>query len=159
LAFLARRSLFIDDREGLFRVVPPSVDGIFMQHVEGSCGKMVFARLSRGEDLVASIRAVADARKIAAGAFFAIGTLSQASFYFYRPKPAPVTLTKPLEIVACSGSVSRRGNETRVHGHIDVTDAEYRSQGGHLLEGSIVDAMAFVVIFELAGADLSDLGM
>jgi len=130
-----------------------------MQHVEGRCGKMVLVRLSRGEDLVTSIRAVADARQITAGAFFAIGTLSQASFYFYRPKPRPITLTKPLEIVACSGSISRRGDETRVHGHIDVTDAEFRSQGGHLLEGSIVDAMAFVAIFELVGADLSEIGL
>jgi predicted DNA-binding protein with PD1-like motif len=130
-----------------------------MQHVEGKCGKMVFVRLSRGEDLVTSIREVADARNITAGAFFAIGTLSQAQFYFYRPKPSPVTITEPLEIVACSGSISRRGDETRVHGHLDVTDAKYRSQGGHLLEGSIVDAMAFVAIFELEGADLSELGM
>jgi len=140
-------------------VVSNSFEGFFMKHVEGSCGKMVFVRLSRGEDLVKSIRTVVDARNISAGAFFAIGTLSEAHFYFYRPKPSPVTIKKPLEIVACSGSISRRGNETRVHGHIDVTDSDFRSQGGHLLEGSIVDAMAFVVIFELEGVDISELGL
>ncbi|MEE9510166.1 MAG: PPC domain-containing DNA-binding protein [Candidatus Bathyarchaeia archaeon] len=130
-----------------------------MKHVEGSSGKMVFVQLSQGEDLVKSIEKVVDARNISAGAFFAIGTLSEASFYFYRPKPTPITIKKPLEIVACSGSISPRGSKRRVHGHIDVTDSEFRSQGGHLLEGSIVDAMAFVVIFELVGADISELGL
>lgn len=130
-----------------------------MNHVEGRCGKVVFAKLSKGEDLIRSIREVAEERNISAGAFFAIGTLSKASFYFYRPKPSPVTLKEPLEIVACSGSISRRGSETTVHGHIDVTDSKFRSQGGHLLEGSIVDAMAFAVIFELEGADLSKIGI
>ncbi|MEE8569930.1 MAG: PPC domain-containing DNA-binding protein [Candidatus Bathyarchaeia archaeon] len=130
-----------------------------MKHVEGSTGKMVFVQLSQGEDLVKSIEKVVDARNISAGAFFAIGTLSEASFYFYRPKPSPITIKKPLEIVACSGSISPRGSKRRVHGHIDVTDSEFRSQGGHLLEGSIVDAMAFVVIFELVGADISELGL
>jgi len=130
-----------------------------MKHIEGRCGRVVFARLSKGEDLIRSIKEVAEERNISAGAFFAIGTLSQASFYFYRPEPNPVTLEEPLEIVACSGSISRRGHETLVHGHIDVTDSEFRSRGGHLLEGSVVDAMAFVVIIELEGADLSSIGI
>jgi len=130
-----------------------------MKHIEGRCGKVVFAKLSKGEDLVKSIRKVAEERNISYGVFFAIGTLSKISFYFYRPKPNPVTLEKPLEIVACSGSISQKELETRVHGHIDVTDSEFRSQGGHLLEGSIVDAMAFVVIFELEGADPRIIGI
>ena len=130
-----------------------------MNHVEGKCGRVVFVRLSKGEDLVKSIREVADKRNISAGAFFAIGTLSQVSFYFYHPKPSPVTLKKPLEIVACSGSISRRERETRVHAHVDVTDSDFKSQGGHLLEGSIVDAMVFAVIFELEGADPSEIGI
>ncbi|MEE8323778.1 MAG: PPC domain-containing DNA-binding protein, partial [Candidatus Bathyarchaeia archaeon] len=84
-----------------------------MKHVEGSSGKMVFVQLSQGEDLVKSIEKVVDARNISAGAFFAIGTLSEASFYFYRPKPSPITIKKPLEIVACSGSISPRGSKRR----------------------------------------------
>ena len=121
-----------------------------MEYVEGRCGRVICARISKGEDLIKSIEEIAEKKNISAGAFFAIGTLSQARFYFYRPKPTPVTLKQPLEIVACSGSISK----ARVHGHIDVTDDEFRSRGGHLLEGSIVDAMVFVTIFELEGASL-----
>jgi len=44
-----------------------------------------------------------------------------------------------------------------VHGHIDVTDEGYRSFGGHLLKGSIIDAIGYVAIFELAAASLVDL--
>jgi len=136
-----------------------SVRPYSMDHIEGRCGKVVFAKLSKGEDLIRSIRKVAEERKISAGAFFAIGTLSQASIYFYHPKPSPVTIKKPLEIVACSGSISKEGNETIVHAHVDVTDSEFKSQGGHLMEGSTVDARAFLVIFELEGADPSKIGI
>lgn len=130
-----------------------------MKHIEGRCNKVVFVRLDKGEDLIKSIRDAAEERSISAGAFFAIGTLSQVSFYFYHPHPSPITLKKPLEIVACSGSISRSERETRVHGHIDVTDSKFKSQGGHLLEGSIVDAMVFVVIFGLEGVTPSDIGI
>ena len=126
-----------------------------MKHVEGRCGRVIFARLFKGEDLIKSIKEAAEERNITAGAFFAIGTLSQVVLYYYHPKPHPITLKKPLEIVACSGSISKEGNETIVHAHIDVTDSEFKSQGGHLGEGSLVDARAFLVVFELEGADPS----
>lgn len=131
-----------------------------VEHIEGKCGRVVFVRLSKGEDLIASITRVAEERNISGGAFFAIGTLSQVAFYFYHPKPRPVTLKKPFEIVSCSGSISPIEHEgSRVHGHIDVTDSGFKSQGGHLLRGSTVDAMVFVVIFELEGADPSKIGL
>lgn len=40
-------------------------------------------------------------------------------------------------------------DEILVHVYINVTDSEYKSMGGHLLESSIVDAMAFVTIIEM----------
>ena len=120
-----------------------------MKYIKGPIGKMVLAKLEQGEDLIKSIRRIAEETKITTGSFYAIGTLSTAHFYFYRPTPIPIKIKEQLEIVACIGSISQRGDETLVHGHIDVTDSEYKSIGGHLLEGSIVDAMAFVTIIEL----------
>ena len=64
-----------------------------------------------------------------------------------------------MEIVACTGSISHEDGEAKVHGHIDVTDSEFKSQGGHLLEGSIIDAMAFLTIFEMKSANLSQIGL
>jgi hypothetical protein len=127
-----------------------------MKYVEGRTARMIGARLEPGEDLLISIRNVAEKTGITSAAFFAIGTLTKASFYFYIG-PKPITIEKPLEIVSCAGSITKVGEKTIVHGHIDVTDEEYRSYGGHLLEGSIIDRMGFVAIFELLGASLADL--
>ncbi|UCH02940.1 MAG: DNA-binding protein [Candidatus Bathyarchaeota archaeon] len=130
-----------------------------MEFVEAKCGQVICAKLSQGEDLIKSIREIAETKNISAGAFFAIGTLSQARFYFYRPTPSPITLKEPLEIVACSGSISQKQGKMRVHGHIYVTDEAFRSRGGHLLEGSIVDSMVFVTIFEFEGVSLNAIGI
>jgi predicted DNA-binding protein with PD1-like motif len=120
-----------------------------MKYIEGNIGRIILAKLEQGEDLIKSIQRIAEETQIAVGSFYAIGTLSTAHFYFYRPTPNPVIIEEELEIVACIGSISQKGDETLVHGHIDVTDSEFKSMGGHLLEGSIVDAMAFVTIIEL----------
>jgi uncharacterized protein len=130
-----------------------------MKYVEGDVGRVVFAHLEKGDDLLLSVKKLAEERDIKAGAWYAIGTLSKARFYFYRPKPNPITLEEPLEIVACLGSISHHEGAANVHGHIDVTDSEFKSRGGHLLEGSIVDAMAFLSICEMKGADPSQIGL
>jgi predicted DNA-binding protein with PD1-like motif len=128
-----------------------------MKYVEGRSARMICARLVQGEDLLITIRNLAEETGITSAAFFVIGTLTKANFYFYHPQPKPITIEKPLEIVSCSGSISKIDGKTIVHGHIDVTDSEYKSYGGHLLEGSIIDVMGFVAIFELMGANLADL--
>ncbi len=130
-----------------------------MKYAEGKVGKVLLVKLEKGDDLLLSIKKVAEENSIKVGSWYAIGTLSTANFYFYRPKPSPILLEEPLEIVACSGSISSRGNETIVHGHIDVTDDKYESHGGHLLEGSFVDAMAFITILEVIGANLSSIDL
>jgi len=130
-----------------------------MKHIEGDVGRVVLAHLEKGDDLLLSVKRVAEERNIVAGAWYAIGTLTKAHFYFYRPEPNPITLEEPLEIVACAGSISKEDGKTKVHGHIDVTDSEFKSRGGHLLEGSIVDAMAFVTIFEVKDVDPSQIDL
>jgi hypothetical protein len=130
-----------------------------MKHIEGNVGRIVVARLEKGDDLLLSVKEIAEERGIKGGSWYAIGTLDRAHFYFYRPEPKPIILEEPLEIVACAGSISFREGAHVVHGHIDITDSEFKSRGGHLLEGSLVDAMAFVTIFEILGADPADIGI
>ena len=130
-----------------------------MKHIEGEVGRVIFAHLEKGDDLLLSVKRLAEERDIMAGTWYAIGTLTEAHFYFYRPKPNPIKLEEQLEIVACAGSISQEDGEVKVHGHIDVTDSEFKSKGGHLLEDSIVDAMAFLTIFEMKNADLSQIGI
>jgi predicted DNA-binding protein with PD1-like motif len=69
--------------------------GYGMRFVEGRAARMIGARLERGEDLMIAIRELAVKTGVKSGAWFAIGTLSRACFYFYRPKPMPTLIEKP----------------------------------------------------------------
>ena len=126
---------------------------IIMKYAEGQIGKIIIAKLETGDDLLLSIKTITEKNKIKTGSWYAIGTLQKAHFYFYKPKPIPILLNEPLEIVACAGSISYNDEEIIVHGHIDVTDKSFKSQGGHLLEGSIVDVGVFLTILEVKDID------
>jgi len=122
-----------------------------LEYVSGSFGRMIVARLSPREDLVGSIRSIAERENIQSGVFSAIGTVSQAHFYFYAPKRSPVLLKEPLEIISCIGSISLEEGRPFVHGHISVSDSKYHCYGGHLLEETLIDRVAEVFILELSG--------
>ena len=124
---------------------------MLLEYLSGSFGRMVVAKLSPGEDLIESVQGLAERENVQSGVFFVIGTLSQAHFYFYAPKPRPVLLEEPLEIISCVGNISLREGEPFVHAHISVSDSKYLCYGGHLLEGSLVDRVAEVFILELVG--------
>jgi predicted DNA-binding protein with PD1-like motif len=82
---------------------------------------MIAARLSKGEDLIGSIRNIAERERVCSGVFSAIGTVSQAHFYFYAPKRTPILLKEPLEIVSCIGSISlEEGEAFRTWSHLDL---------------------------------------
>ncbi|MEM2905524.1 MAG: DUF296 domain-containing protein [Candidatus Bathyarchaeia archaeon] len=118
---------------------------------EGRAGRVVFARLSPGDDLIAGLKEIAARTGVTWGVFTIIGTLKQVSMGFYSPTMRPVLMTEPLEILSCIGSISRRADDYVVHAHIDVSDSKLHSYGGHLLEGSQVDKAGEVALFELQG--------
>ena len=122
-----------------------------MEYMSGSFGRMVVAKLSPGEDLIESIRSLAEQENIQSGIFFVIGTLSQAHFYFYAPKKRPVMLKEPLEIISCIGNISVKEGQPFVHAHISVSDSKYLCYAGHLLEDSLIDRVGEVFILELSG--------
>ena len=51
----------------------------------------------------------------------------------------------PLEILSINGTVSVE----RIHLHITVSDENYKVYGGHLMDGSIVNTTAEIVIIDL----------
>ena len=51
----------------------------------------------------------------------------------------------PLEILSLNGTVSVE----RIHLHITVSDENYQVYGGHLMDGSIVNTTAEIVIIDL----------
>lgn len=109
--------------------------------------KVVCRRLHRGDDLLASIRAIAQTEKIEAGVVLSgVGCVSQA-----RVRDASGVnvreLNRRFEIVSLNGTVS----QTRCHLHIALSDENLTTVGGHLLEGCIVNTTCELIIGVLDG--------
>lgn len=104
--------------------------------------RTICRRLHRGDDLMGSIRAIAQAEQIAAGVILSgVGCVSRA-----RIRDASGVqvreLDRDFEIVSLNGTVS----QTRCHVHIALADESLATIGGHLLEGCIINTTCELVI-------------
>lgn len=120
-----------------------------MSIVSANQGRTIICRLKYESDLLESIKEVADHNNIASATFSAIGAVKKASISFYDQREKryrEMTIDKPLEVLVCSGNVGKLGNETLVHGHITLSDAQGQAWGGHLTKGTEVFAVELVMI-------------
>lgn len=102
-------------------------------------------RLKPGEDLKKELFDWAVRNKIKAAIVLgAVGSLKPAKLRYAGRKKASV-LRGPLEICALSGTISPDG----LHLHLVVSDKNGRTFGGHVLEGSLINTTAELVLGEL----------
>lgn len=104
-------------------------------------------RLRRGDDLLLSIRKLAEQQQINAGVVLsAVGCISQG-----RVRDASgVTIrdiTEHCEILSLDGTVSAK----RCHLHIALSKEDLSAIGGHLCTGCIINTTCELVIAELPG--------
>ena len=104
-------------------------------------------RLHRGEDLLLSIRALAEEQGIAAGVVLsAVGCISEG-----RVRDASGVTIREIrdhcEIVSLNGTVSAK----RCHLHIALSREDLSTLGGHLCAGCIVNTTCELVIGEIPG--------
>ena len=104
-------------------------------------------RLHRGEDLLLSIRQLAQQAGIRAGVVLsAVGCISQG-----RVRDASGVnlqdIPEHCEIVSLNGTVSA----ARCHLHIALSREDLSTIGGHLTEGCIINTTCELVIAELPG--------
>ena len=107
-------------------------------------------RLRRGMDLMSSIKALCEAKNIAAGVVLsAVGCISEG-----RVRDASgVTIreiTDHCEIVSLNGTVSKE----RCHLHIALSKEDLSTIGGHLCEGCIINTTCELVIAEIPGTTI-----
>lgn len=109
--------------------------------------RTVCLRLHRGDDLLASIRALAERENIAAGVVLsAVGCVLRA-----RVRDASGVNIREIdehcEIVSLNGTVSA----ARCHLHIALSNASLATFGGHLVTGCIINTTCELVIGILDG--------
>ena len=104
-------------------------------------------RLRRGDDLLLSIKDIAQKKNIRAGVVLsAVGCLSRG-----RVRDASGVTIRDIEdhceIVSLNGTVS----EQRCHLHIALSKENLSTVGGHLTTGCIINTTCELVIAELPG--------
>ena len=108
-------------------------------------------RLTRGDDLLGSIREYAAAHGIRAAAILSgVGCVTRAVI---RDASGVNTheLSGRYEIVSITGTVSAE----RTHLHIALAGEDMQVVGGHLCEGTIVNTTCEVVLLEIPGIAFS----
>lgn len=100
-------------------------------------GDTIVLCLVRGEDVLASIRAVCDAERVRLAEISALGAADYAEvgvYHLAEKRFLPRTLEGEMEICALTGSVTRRGTELYLHLHGSLADADGNVYGGHVNE-------------------------
>ena len=107
-------------------------------------------RLHRGDDLLLSIKELAQEKHIKAGVVLsAVGCVLQA-----RLRDASGVnireIEEQCEIVSLNGTVS----EKRCHLHLALSKEDLSTVGGHMVEGCIINTTCELVIAELPGQQI-----
>ncbi len=102
----------------------------------------IATRLTQGIDLKAAIEQLVSLHKIQAGSIAScVGCLSTVNLRLAGAQKT-LQLNEPLEIVSLMGTLTANHQ----HIHISVAHANGNVVGGHLLEGSLIDTTAELII-------------
>ncbi len=100
-------------------------------------------RLEVGDDIVKSLKAFAETRRIRAAFFEGIGSLNSAKLGHYDFNETKTyryeTFREDLEILTLSGNVSTLNRQALPHAHVTLGRRDFSVIGGHLEEGSVAN--------------------
>ena len=98
-------------------------------------GDKIALRLDPGEELLDRISEVCRRQGVRFGSITGIGAANHVTIGFYnleKQEYSEKDLDSPMEITSILGDVSRKDGEVYLHVHINVSDEEGRTFGGHL---------------------------
>ncbi|WP_425628063.1 PPC domain-containing DNA-binding protein [Vibrio neptunius] len=102
----------------------------------------IAVRLTKGQDLKKQIQSLVTEHKIQAGTIAScVGCLEQVSLRLAGAEQS-ITLTQPFEIVSVMGTLT----PNHQHIHISVADSNGKVIGGHLLDNSLIDTTAELIL-------------
>ena len=114
--------------------------------------RTIVLRLFTGEDILDSIKRIADEYNIRGASLSLIGAVSKVVLGYFdmeNREYRTFTVDEDLEVVSCVGNISRLEDGTVVvHAHMVTADSEGRCYGGHVMRGCEVSATIEVVITE-----------
>lgn len=105
-------------------------------------GTKVIVRIDRGEEIVDKLKQICKDLNIKLGTITGIGAVDEATMGLYdveTKKYHSSELTGDHEIAPLSGNISTMNDKPYLHLHVNLSDKDHRSFGGHL-NSAIVSA-------------------
>ncbi len=123
---------------------------------EFSVKKVFMGSIEKGEDLLFALKKLAIDNEINAGRIEILGFVSEANVGYFNSKTKQLDFVKyrrPMNIVACTGTISEKEDQPYVHLHMALSDSDGNMYGGHLADGTIVYSAEFTIaVYEGAKA-------
>ncbi len=113
----------------------------------------ILVRLDPGDEVVASLEAVAQKENIELAMVQGLGALNRVVMGVYdivAQEFKATTLEGALEMISVTGTLDTMGAEHYSHFHIAVGDENGRAYGGHLKE-AVISATGEIIVTKLPG--------
>ena len=123
-----------------------------MRHHDFGGGRHVL-RLDPGEDVLESIRHLAEKERITAGTLSGLGSVDVVTLGFLDPKENAYSkrrFEERMEVASLAGSLSMDGDRVHVHLHAVVAPREFLAYAGHVHDAK-VGAVLEVFLTSLPG--------
>jgi uncharacterized protein len=116
-------------------------------------GDRYVVRLEKGEEIAETLKRFCVYQNVTAGSLVGIGAARDPTLSFFDMKTGKYkakTLKGDFEVLSLAGNIATKSGQPVVHLHINVTDKNCKSFGGHL-QSATVSVTCEVVISLLKG--------
>lgn len=103
-------------------------------------GSTIMARLDRGDNIMESLTAIAEAEAIKAGSVSAIGAVDKAIISYFlidEQRYDTQTFEEPFEVLSLNGTLTTVDEKPHQHVHIVLGRSDFSTIGGHLQEATV----------------------
>ncbi|WP_072725312.1 PPC domain-containing DNA-binding protein [Tepidibacter thalassicus] len=116
-------------------------------------GNKYVLRIDKGEKIVDTLKQFCIDNKITLGTIHGIGATNKATIGFFNLNTKEYNSTELIgdyEITCIIGNISTKNGEVYLHLHINLSDENYKTFGGHLTE-AVVSATCEIIIDVIDG--------
>jgi predicted DNA-binding protein with PD1-like motif len=107
------------------------------------------AILDTGEEILASLKQLANTAQLAGSSFKAIGALSRVELGWFnwetKKYQTAVKLDEQVELLSLIGDIALKDGEPQVHAHLVVGRSDGTAHGGHLLSATVRPTCELVI--------------
>ena len=116
-------------------------------------GSKYVVRIDRGEEIVSSLEDFVVENEIKLGFIEGIGAADEIKIGLFSPETKEYStkvLTGDHEITGIKGNISQKDGQPYLHLHINASDTDYNTYGGHL-DYAKVSGTCEVIVMEIEG--------